>query len=83
MYQAEQISTYQIDLLKQEINKKVIPKADPWVDKTYLRIRCPNLQFLIVEIIETVVLVSGIAQKLLVKNGNNPDIYFTLLDATA
>ena len=78
-YPAQENPTYQIDLLKKEINKKLFARADPLVDKT---LSCPpfklsNSQNLILDGVETGVLVPNVAQQLRFKNADVPDICFT------
>ena len=54
-YQPSQNPTYYIDLLKKEINKKLISKADTLVDKILSRprIKLSNSQTLILDGVET------------------------------
>ena len=82
-YRAEQPSTYQIDSLKKEINKKLFSKADPLIDKILncSRIKFSNSQTKILEGVDTGVLIADFALHLRWKNADVPDIYFTLLDA--
>ena len=82
-YQPSQNPTYQIDSLKKEINKKLFSKADSSVDKILScpRIKLSNSQTLILDGIETGILLLDFAQQLRRKNADVPDIYFTLLDA--
>ena len=81
-YQPSQNPTYQIDLLKKEINKKLFSKADSLVDKTLScsRIKLSNSQTLVLDGVETGIFLSDFAQQLRRKNADVPDIYFTLLD---
>ena len=69
-YQAEQNVTYQIDSLKKETNKKLFAKADSLVDKflCYPRIKLSNSETLILDGVETGVLLSVSAQQLRQKN---------------
>ena len=78
-YQPSQKSTYQIDSLKKEINRKLISKADSLVDKILScpRIKLSDSKTLIVEDVETGIFLSDFAQKLRRKNSDVPDIYFT------
>ena len=66
-----------------EINIKLRAKADSLVDKTLPgpRMKLSNLQTLILDGVETGVLLSDFAQQLRLKNEEVTDIYFTLLDA--
>ena len=78
-YQPSQKSTYQIDSLKKEINRKLISKADSLVDKILScpRIKLSDSKTLILEDVETGIFLSDFAQKLRRKNSDVPDIYFT------
>ena len=82
-YKAEQPPTYQIDSLKKEINKKLFSKADPLIDKilSRSRIKLSNSQTIILDGVDTGVLISDFTLHLRRKNADVPDIYFTLLDA--
>ena len=82
-YTAEQPPTYQIDSLKKEINKKLFSKADPLIDKIFScsRIKLSNSQTIILDGVDTGVLISDFTLHLHRKNADVPDIYFTLLDA--
>ena len=82
-YQLSQNLTYQIDSLKKEINKKLFAKVDPLVVKI---LACPliklsNSQTLILDGVETGVILSIFVQRLRRKNADVPDISFTLLEA--
>ena len=82
-YQPSEYHTYQIDSLKKEINKKLFAKADSLVDKI---LSCPyiklsNSQTLLLDGVETGVLMSNCAQQLRLKNAAVPGIYFILIDA--
>ena len=82
-HQTSQNPWYQIDSLKKEIYKKPSAKADRLVDK-YLscrRIKLSNSTTLILDGLETAVLLSDFAQQLCRRNADVPHIYFTLLDA--
>ena len=81
-YKAEQAPTYQIDSLKRDINKKLFVKADHLKDKTLpcSRIKLSNLQTIILDGVDTGVLISDFLLHLRRKNSDVPDIYFTLLD---
>ena len=78
-YQPSQNTTYQNDSLKKEINKKLFSKADTLVDKILSgpRIKLSNYQTLILDCIETGIILSDFAQQLRCKNADVPDIYFT------
>ena len=80
-YKAEQPPTYQIDSLKRDINKKVC--SDNLIDKilSCSRIKLSNSQTIILDGVDTGVLISDFALHLRRKNADIPDIYFTLLDA--
>ena len=82
-YQPSQNLTYQVDSLKNEINKKLFPKADSLVDKILScpRIKLSNSQTLFSDGVETGIFLSDSAQKLRRKNADVPDNYFTSLDA--
>ena len=82
-YKAEKPPTYQIDSLKKEVNKKLFCKADSLVDKilTCPRIKLSNSQTIILDGVDTGVLISDFTLHLRRKNADLPDIYFTLLDA--
>ena len=77
-YQAEQNLTYQIDSLRKEINKTLFAKGDS-LFFFLSRIKLSNSQTLLLDGVETGVLLSDLAQQLRGKNANVPDIYFTLL----
>ena len=79
----EQPPTYQIDSLKRDLNKKVFGKADTLIDKilSCSRIKLSNSQTIILDGVDTGVLISDFTLHLLRKNADVPDIYFTLLDA--
>ena len=82
-YKAEQPPTYQIDSLKKEVNKKSFCKADSLVDKILScpRIKLSNSQTIILDGVDTGVLISDFTLHLRRKNADVPDIYFILLDA--
>ena len=81
-YKAEQPSTYQIDSIKRD-NKKLFGKADFLIDKTLScsRIKLSNSQTIILDGVDTGVLISKFTVHLRRKNADIPGIYFTLLDA--
>ena len=80
-YKTEQPPTYQIDSLN--LNKKLFGKADPLIDKilSCSRIKLSNSQTIILDGVDTGVLISDFTLHLRRKNADVPDIYFTLLDA--
>ena len=77
-YPAEQNPTWQTDSLEKEINEKLFAKADSLVDKNLscLRIKLSNSQTLILDDIETGVLLSDFAQQHRRKNADVPGIYY-------
>ena len=79
-YTAEQSPTYQIDSIN--LNKKLFGKADPLIDKilSCSRIKFSNSQTIILDGVDTGVLISDFTLHLRRKNADVPDIYFTLLD---
>ena len=80
-YKAEQSPTYQIDSLN--LNKKLFGKADKLIDKilSCSRIKLSNSQTIVLDGVDTGVLISDFTLHLRRKNADVPDIYFTLLDA--
>ena len=80
-YKAEQPPTYQIDCLN--LNKKLFGKADTLIDKilSCSRIKLSNSQTIVLDGVDTEVLISDFTLHLRRKNADVPDIYFTLLDA--
>ena len=82
-YKADQPPTYQIDSLKRDIKKKLFGKADTLKDKILScpRIKLSNSQTIILDDVDTGVLISDFTLPLRRKNKVVPDIYFTLLDA--
>ena len=82
-YKAEQPPTYQIGSLKRDINKKLFGKAVSLIDKilSCSRIKLSNLQTIILDGVDTGVLISDFPLQLRRKNVDVADIYFTLLDA--
>ena len=80
--QAKQNLTYQTDSLKKEINEQLFAKADFSVDEmlTCLRMKLSILLTLIVDGVESGILLSDFAQQLRRRNAHLPDIYFILLD---
>ena len=80
-YKAEQPPTYQIDSLN--LNKKLFGKADTLVDKilSFPRIKLSISETIILDGVDTGVLISDFTLHLRRKSADVPDIYFTLLDA--
>ena len=80
-YKAEQPPTYQVDSLN--LNKKHFGKADSLLHKilSCSRIKLSNSQTIILDGIDTGVLMSDFTLHLHRKNADVPEIYFTLLDA--
>ena len=86
-YKAEQPpTTYRIDSLKTDINRKLFGKADSLIDKilSYSRIKLSNSQTLfkkysqvILDGVDTGVLFSDLTLHLRRKNADVPNIYFT------
>ena len=84
-YKPEQTPTYHKDTLKKEINHQLSTSASPLVNKFLEspRIKLSNSNTLILDGIETGVLLKDFAQRLRRKNVPIPDINFTLLDAAS
>ena len=84
-YQALLNPTSHIDSHRNEINKKLFPKADPSVDNVLScpRIKLSNSHTLFLDGVETGVILSDFAKQLRRRNVDIPDLYFTLLDAAA
>ena len=82
-YKAEQPPTYQIDSIKRDNNKKLFGKADTLIDKilSCCRIKLSNSQTIILDGVDTGVLIPDFTLHLRRKDADVPDIYFTLLDA--
>ena len=80
-YKSEQPPTYQIDSLN--LNKKLFGKSDTLIDKVLScsRIKLSNSQTIILDGVDTGVLISDFTLHLRRKNADVPDIYFTLFDA--
>ena len=80
-YKSEQPPTYQIDSLN--LNKELFGKSDTLIDKVLScsRIKLSNSQTIILDGVDTGVLISDFTLHLRRKNADVPDIYFTLLDA--
>ena len=82
-YEAEQPPTHQIDSLKRGINKKPFGEADILMDKisSCSRIKLSDSKTIVLDGVDTGVLVLDFTQHLRRKNADVPDIYFTLLEA--
>ena len=82
-YKAEQLPTFQIDFLKSDINKKLFGKADTLIDKilSCSRIKLSTSQTIILDGVDTGLLILDFTLTLRRKKLDVPDIYFTLLDA--
>ena len=80
-YKVEQPPTYQIDSLN--INKKYLGKGDSLIDKilSCSRIKLSNSRTIILDGVDTGVLISDFTLHLRRKNSDVPDSYFTLPDA--
>ena len=80
-YKTEQPPKYQSNSLKRDINKKVC--TDSLIDKllSCSRIKLSNSQTLILDGVDTGVLVSDFTLHMRRKNVDVADIYFALLDA--
>ena len=80
-YKAEQPPTYQIDSLN--LNKKLFGKADALIDKilSCSRNKLSNSQTIVLDGVDTGVLIPHFTLHLRRKNADVPDIYFILLDA--
>ena len=80
-YKAEQPPTYQIDSLN--INQKHFGKADTLIDKilSCSRIKLSNSQTIVLDGVDTRMLISDFTLHLRRKTSDVPDIYFTLPDA--
>ena len=82
-YKVEQPPTYQIDSLKRDINKKLFGKADTLIDKILpcSRIKLSNSQTIILDGVDTGLLISDFTRHFHRKNVDVLDIYIALLDA--
>ena len=80
-YKAEQPPMYQIDYLNR--NKKLFGKADTLIDKilSCSSIKVLNSQTILLDGVDTGVLISDFTLHLRRKNADVPDICFTLPDA--
>ena len=81
-YKSEQTPMYHKDTLKKEINQQLSTSRFPLVNKILEspRIKLSNSNPLILDGIETGVLLKDFAQRLKRKNVAIPDFYFNLLD---
>ena len=84
-YKSEQNATYQKGTIKNVINQHPTTKAKPLLKKVLEspRFKLSNSNTLVLDGIETGVLLKDFAQRLKRKNVPIPDIYFTLLDAAS
>ena len=82
-YKTEQPPTYKIDSLKGDINKNLFDKADTLIDKilSRSRIKLSSSQMIILDGVDTGVLISDFTLILRRKQVDVADIFFTLLDA--
>ena len=80
-YTVDHPPTYQIDPLN--LNKKLFGKADPLIDKilSSSRVKLSNSQTIILDGVDTGVLISDFTLHLRRKNSDLADIYFTFFDA--
>ena len=84
-YKAEEHPMYQIDSLKKDINKKLFGKADTLIDKilSCSRIKLSKSQTIVLDCVDTGVLILDFTLHLHRENVDVPDIYFfysTLLE---
>ena len=84
-YKPEQTPTYHKVTLRKEINQQLSTSASPLVNKVLgsSRMKLSNSNTLILDGIETGVLLKVFALRLRRKNVPIPDFYFTLLDAAS
>ena len=84
-YKPEQTPTYHKYTLKMEINQQLSTSASPLVNKILdsPRIKLSNSNTLILDRLETGVLLKDFAQRLKRKNVPKPNLYSTLLDAAS
>ena len=75
-YKAEEPPTYQIDFLKRDINKNLLGKTDDLMDKilSCSRIKLSISQTIILDGVDTGMLISDFTQHLRRKNADVPDI---------
>ena len=84
-YKPEQTPTYHKDTLKREINQQLSLSVSSPVNQILEppRIKLSNSKILILNGIDTGVVLKDFAQRLNCKNVPIPDIYFTLIDAAS
>ena len=84
-YKPERTPTYHKDTLKKEISQQLFTSASPLVNKFLEspRIKLSSSNTLLLDGIETGVLLKDFAQRLKRKNVPIPDSYFTLLDSAS
>ena len=77
-HKAEQATTYQNDSLKKDLQKKLFGRADTLMDKilSCSRIKLSNSQTIILDGVDTRVLISDFTVHLRRENVDVPDIYF-------
>ena len=82
-YKTEQPPTYQIGSLKRDFNKNLFGRADSLIDKilSCSRIKLSNSQTIMLDSVDTGVLISDFTLHFRREKADLPDIYFTLLDA--
>ena len=80
-YKTEQPPTHQIHSLSIDINKKLFGKADTLIDKilSCSRIKLSNSRTIVLDDVDTGVLITDITLHLGQKNVDVPDVYFTSL----
>ena len=84
-YKPEQNPTYQKDTIKKEIDQHLTTSFTPLLNKVLEspRIKLSNSNTLILDGIDTGVLLKDFSQRLKCKNVPIPEFYFTLLDAAS
>ena len=82
-HKAEQPPTYRVDSLKRDTSQKMFGKADALIDKilSCSHIKFSNSQTVVLDGVDTGVLISDFTLHLRRKNVDVPHIYFTLLHA--
>ena len=82
-YKAEQPPTYQIDSLKRDFITRLFGKANILLDRilSCSRIKRLNSQTIILDGVDTPVLISDLALRFGRKNVDVPELHFTLLNA--
>ena len=78
-YKTQQPPAYQIDSLTRDVNNKLFGKADTLIDKilSCSRIKLSSSLTIVLDGVDTGVLISDFTQHLRRKNADVPDIYFT------